>query len=107
MIGNTETKASKAHIDQYDFSKLVKNFDKAVAANALTDHWALTNAKLDKYLEVSKGEALGGDLSYQYGKDGSLATVSLNAAQDVMNSASFGINPQDLHNLFGLADGLG
>ncbi|MFI3156852.1 MAG: calcium-binding protein [Methylococcaceae bacterium] len=107
MIGNTETTASKAHIDQYDFSRLVKNFDKAVAANASTDHWALTNAKLDKYLEVSKGEALGGDLSYRYGKDGSLATVSLNAAQDVMNSASFGINPQDLHNLFGLTDGLG
>ncbi len=106
MIDNTETKASKARIEQYDFNKLVENFDKAVASNATTDHWALTNAKLNKYLEVSKGEALGGDLSYQYGKEGSLSAVSLNAAQDVMNSSSFCINPQDLHNLFGLADGL-
>jgi len=106
MIGNTEIKASKALIDQYDFHKLVESFDKAVAANATTDHWALTNAKLDSHLEQSKGEALGGDLTYQYGKNGSLAMVSLGAAQDVLDSSSFGVNPQDLHNLSGLKDGL-
>ena len=38
MIGNTETKAGKAHINLYDFGKLVESFDKAVA----TDHWVLT-----------------------------------------------------------------
>jgi len=106
MIDNTESKASKARIDQYDFGKLVESFDKAVAANATTDHWALTNAKLDSHLEQSKGEALGGDLTYQYGKNGSLAMVSLGAAQDVLDSSSFGVNPQDLHNLSGLKDGL-
>ena len=106
MIGNTEIKASKARIDSYDFGKLVESFDKAVAANATTDHWALTNAKLDSHLEQSKGEALGGDLTYQYGKNGSLAAVSLGAAQDVLDNSSFGINPQNLHNLSGLKDGL-
>ena len=106
MIGNTESKASKARIDQYDFGKLVESFDKAVAANATTDHWALTNAKLDRHLEHSKGEALGGDLAYQYGQNGSLTALSLGAAQDVLDSSSFGVNPQDLHNLSRLKEGL-
>jgi len=106
MIANTETKADKARINQYDFGKLVGSFDQDVAANAMTDHWALTNAKLDKHLERYKGEALGGDLTYQYGQNGSLAAVSLGVAQDVLDSSSFGINPQKLHDLSGLKDGL-
>jgi len=106
MIGNAETKASKARINLYDFGKLVESFDKAVATDATTDHWALTNTKLDKHLEQSKGEALGGDLTYQYGKNGSLAALSLGTAQDVLDSSSFGVKPQDLHNLSGLSEGI-
>jgi len=106
MIGNAETKASKARINLYDFGKLVESFDKTVATDATTDHWALTNAKLDKHLEQSKGEALGGDLTYQYGKNDSLAALSLGTAQDVLDSSSFGVKPQDLHNLSGLSEGI-
>ncbi|MCK9395809.1 MAG: hypothetical protein M0Q44_09490 [Methylobacter sp.] len=90
----------------YDFDKLVESFDKAVAADATTDHWALTNAKLDKHLEQSKGEALGGDLTYHYGKNDSLAAASLGAAQDVLDSSSFGVKPPDLRNPPGLSEGI-
>lgn len=105
MIGNTEPKVNKTRVDRYDFNKLVENFDQAVAINTATDHWPLTDAKQDKHEEQFKGKALGGDLTYQYGGNGSLATVSLEVAQDLLDSSSFGMNPQDLHGLSSLSKG--
>ena len=111
IIGNdlsasTSGKPDKKTIRQFDFGKLVASYDQAVAANRTTDHWALTNAMLDKHLEHSSGGALGGDLAWQYGMNGSLAMVSLNAAQDVLDNSSFGTKAQHLHKLSSSKDGV-
>ncbi|MDO8262337.1 MAG: putative Ig domain-containing protein [Gallionella sp.] len=111
IIGNdlsasTSGKPDNKTIRQFDFSKLVASYDQAVAANSTTDHWALTNAMLDKHLEHSSGGALGGDLAWQYGMNGTLAMVSLNAAQDILDDNSFGSKPQHLHMPSKLKDGV-
>lgn len=111
IIGNdlsasTSGKPDNKTIRQFDFDKLVASYDQAVAANSTTDHWALTNVLLDKHLEHSSGGALGGDLAWQYGMNGSLAMVSLNAAQDVLDNSSFGIKAQHLHKLSSSKDGV-
>ncbi|MDE2310172.1 MAG: hypothetical protein KGL01_05015, partial [Betaproteobacteria bacterium] len=114
MISNVMSKSMQDSHDklegkavwQFDFGALVKNFDQAVAAKGATDHWALANALLDKHLEHSSEGVLGGDLAWQYGTNGSLASVSLNAAQDVLGNSSFGANPQQVHKLSGLKDGV-
>ncbi|MGZ4989733.1 MAG: hypothetical protein ACXV8S_03125, partial [Methylobacter sp.] len=54
---------------------------------------------LSAHLSGSDSETLGGDLAYWYGKNGNFSGFSQTAAQDVLNDASFGINPQALHAL--------
>ena len=41
-------------------------------------------------------EALGGDLAYQYGTNGSLSGIGLNAAQTIVGSPGFGSLAQSL-----------
>ena len=41
--------------------------------------------------------ALGGDLAYQYGLNGSLTGVGYGAAQNALNDANFGAAPQTLN----------
>ena len=69
----------------FDFSKLVKNFDLAVAKSASNANgWAAMNSLLDAHLSGSTTQALGGDLSFQYANAGTLAGLGLTLAQTDM-----------------------
>jgi len=83
-------------IEQFNFAGLAGRFDQALAATPTLTSWSLTNALLDFHIGESDTAALGGDLAYQYGRNGSLSTVGLTAAQGMLGSASFGSAPQAL-----------
>jgi hypothetical protein len=93
-------------VQTFDFQGIFGAFEAARAANPALTSWALTNALLDFHLSGSDTEALGGDLAYQYGKNGALTGIALNAAQDIVGSAQFGSQPQALRPLASLQDGL-
>jgi len=68
--------------------------------------WALTNALTNFQLSSSSDTAaFGGDLAYQYGKNGTLAGIGLTAAQDVIGNANLGTQTQTLQPLAGLQTG--
>ncbi len=72
-------------VEVFDFSKLVKNFDLAVAKSASNANgWAAMNSLLDAHLSGSTTQALGGDLSFQYANAGTLAGLGLTLAQTDM-----------------------
>jgi len=93
-------------IRNYDFTAIVNAFDQANGGSANFMHWHATDSLLTAHLAASDSEALGGDLAYQYGSNGNFSGFSQTAAQDVLNNPSFGANPQLLHDLAGLTDGL-
>lgn len=84
-------------VETFDFAGLVESFNKALAADATLDSWVLTNALMDFHLSGSDVDAIGGDLAYQYGMNGSLTGIGLNAAQSVISAAQFGQSAQSLN----------
>ena len=92
-------------VERFDFKKLVQQYDQARAGDPTLDRWALMNQLLDARLAVSDTEAMGGDLAYQYGMNGSLAGISLGAAQQVLNAPQFGTQAQALRPLSELQQG--
>jgi hypothetical protein len=92
-------------VEEFNFSGLVGAFDAARTANPGLTSWALTNALADFQLAGSDSAALGGDLAYQYGKNGTLAGIGLTAAQEVIGNAGFGTQAQTLQPLAGLQSG--
>ena len=94
-------------IERFDFNQIVQKFDQARAVSASNaNHWAVMNSLLDAHLAGSDTEAIGGDLAYRYGLNGSLSGIAINAAQNVLASSQFGSAPQALQSLAGLQDGL-
>jgi Ca2+-binding RTX toxin-like protein len=93
-------------VQSYDFLGLVSAFDQSRAQSPGLSSWALTNALLQFHLSGSDDAALGGDLAYWYGRNGSLSGISLQAAQQVIGAAGFGSDAQQLHAFSGLQDGL-
>jgi hypothetical protein len=93
-------------VQTFDFQGLVGAFDAARAANPGITTWALTNALLQNHLTGSDTAALGGDLAYYYGKNGTLAGVGFEKAQDVVASAQFGSQAQTLRALDQLQSGV-
>ncbi|HEX4986744.1 MAG TPA: cadherin-like domain-containing protein [Burkholderiales bacterium] len=79
-------------VETFDFTALVRAFDDTGRVN----DWSLTNALLSAHLSGSDTEALGGDLAYQYGMNGTLGGIGLLAAQDILKSVQFGNAPQSL-----------
>ncbi|HEX9278753.1 MAG TPA: hypothetical protein VGA51_20460, partial [Casimicrobiaceae bacterium] len=92
-------------VQAFDFSQLVNAFDAARAADPGLTSWALTNGLAQFHLSGSDTDALGGDLAYQYGENGTLAGVGFNKAQDVLTGAGFGTQAQTLRPLATLQDG--
>jgi Ca2+-binding RTX toxin-like protein len=92
-------------VNDFDFTALVDKYDQARGKNKNLAHWSVMNSLLDAHLAASDSEALGGDLAYQYGKNGTLAGMGLGAAQDVLNSPQFGAQAQTLHPLATLQEG--
>ncbi|MES2356088.1 MAG: hypothetical protein V4568_17125 [Pseudomonadota bacterium] len=94
-------------VDEFNFDGLVSKFDAARAANSTLTTWALSQALLDMHLSSSDSAAIGGDLAYQYGKNGNLSLVGSTGAQNVLANAQFGSStPQTLQSSVGLQEGI-
>ena len=92
-------------VERFDFAGLVGAFDAARTANPGLSSWAITNALTQFHLSGSDTAALGGDLAWQYGRNGTLAGMGVNAAQEVLGDAQFGVQAQQLRPLAGLQEG--
>jgi trimeric autotransporter adhesin len=92
-------------VQGFDFGGLVSAFDEAMAQTPGLTSWALTNALLANHLAASDDAAIGGDLAYWYGRNGGLAGMSIEAAQQVIGAPNFGSEAQQLHAFSGLQDG--
>jgi Ca2+-binding RTX toxin-like protein len=92
-------------IENFNFAGLAGAFDAARTANPGLTSWALTNALASFQLAGSDSAALGGDLAYQYGKNGTLAGIGITPAIDVLSNASLGTSAQTLQPLSGLQVG--
>ncbi len=92
-------------VQTFDFAQLANAFDAARAADPSLPSWALLNGLTQFHLSGSDTDALGGDLAYQYGENGTLAGVGFNKAQDVLTGAGFGTQAQTLRPLATLQDG--
>jgi hypothetical protein len=65
--------------------------------------WALSASLLEFYLAGSDTVAIGGDLAYQYAKNGNLSNLSATPAQTLLASPQFGA-AQGLQNVAALQD---
>jgi Ca2+-binding RTX toxin-like protein len=83
-------------VERFDFGAIVDRFDADRAQQPLVGRWMMMNALLDAHLGGSDAAALGGDLAYQYGVNGSLAGIGLGAAQRIVGDAGFGRSTQTL-----------
>ncbi len=92
-------------VEKFNFSGLADKFDQALAANPCLTSWSLSSALTQFHLGGSDTEAIGGDLAYQYGKNGDLGGIGLAAAQDLLAQPQFGTAPQALKTLSGLQEG--
>ncbi|MRR58090.1 MAG: hypothetical protein EG824_07760 [Deltaproteobacteria bacterium] len=92
-------------VDTFDFHGLVTAFDAARAATPTLTSWSLVNAFVQNQLSAGDDSALGGDLAYQYGKNGTLAGIGLTAAQAVLGDTGFGTQSQVLRPLVDLQSG--
>ncbi len=88
-------------IETFDFAALANTFNAAGQVN----QWSLMNAMLNLHLSGSDTEALGGDLAYQYGRNGTLANIGLTPAQEVINATGFGSDTQLLRPIADLQQG--
>ena len=91
-------------IEQFNFDGLVTAFDQARTANPNLTSWALSNALNNFHLRASDTAAMGGDLAYQYAKNGNLANLSMTPAQSLLASSQFGVTSQNLQTASGLQD---
>ena len=84
-------------VNEFKFSKLVTDFDQARAINPTLSNWHVMNSLLSAHLSGSDTAALGGDLAYYYGSQGTLTGMSLVAAQSTLQSPQFGVATQAVH----------
>lgn len=92
-------------VENFNFAGLVGAFDAARAANTGLTTWALTDALTSFQLAGSDTAALGGDLAYQYGRNGTLAGVGVTSALATLSEANLGTTAQTLTPLSGLQTG--
>jgi Ca2+-binding RTX toxin-like protein len=92
-------------VQTFDFLGMVSAFDAARAATPGLTSWEITNALLAFHLSGADDMALGGDLAYWYGKNRTLAGISLQSAQQVIGAATFGSEAQSLRPFSGLQEG--
>jgi len=92
-------------VETFDFAGLVDAFDAARSAAPTLTHWALSDALTRFQLAGSDSAALGGDLAYQYGRNGSLTGIGVTPASGVLADPAFGNSAQALTPLVGLQIG--
>lgn len=93
-------------VERFNFDGLVTKFDQARVANPALTSWALSQALLQFHLGGSDTAAIGGDLTYQYGKTNNLTMIGSTGAQNVMNNAQFGSGQQAFQSVAGLQEGV-
>jgi Ca2+-binding RTX toxin-like protein len=94
-------------VELFDFGDLVERYDRARRNNPGLSRWALTNGLTSFQLDASGDDAaIGGDLAHQYGMTGSLAGITVSAAQEVIGSSDFGSDTQRLRTLNLYEEGL-
>ena len=89
-------------VQQFDFTAIVNAFDQArgnKSGEGSFRHWSVMNTLLDAHLAANDSAALGGDLAYQYGKNGTMAGFSQTAAQTIIGAAQFGNQAQTIGQL--------
>jgi Ca2+-binding RTX toxin-like protein len=91
-------------IEQFDFDGLVVKFDEARAANPALTAWSLSSSLLEFHLGGSDTAAIGGDLAYQYARNGNLSAISASPAQAILASTQFGTANQNLQSSNALQD---
>jgi Ca2+-binding RTX toxin-like protein len=91
-------------IELFNFDGLVAAFDQARAKKPNLTSWALSGSLSTYYLSGSDTAALGGDLAYQYARNGSLASLSMTPAQTLLADPAFGQGAQVLQPPAGLLD---
>jgi Ca2+-binding RTX toxin-like protein len=91
-------------IESFDFTAIVSKFDLARGTSATFSNWAMNNTLLDAHNGNSDAAALGGDLAYQYGKNGNLSSLSVNPAQGILGSTQLGTTAQALQPTANLQD---
>ncbi|TMQ75131.1 calcium-binding protein [Candidatus Accumulibacter phosphatis] len=92
-------------VETFDFAGLVDAFDAARSADPTLTDWALSDALTRFQLAGSDSAALGGDLAYQYGRNGSLTGIGVTPAMGVLADPAFGNSAQALTPLVGLQIG--
>ncbi|MFZ6748472.1 putative Ig domain-containing protein [Undibacterium sp. Ren11W] len=102
-VAASTNKLNNKKIEQFNFDGLVTKFDQARAATPSITSWALSASLLEFYLAGSDTAAIGGDLAYQYAKNGNLSSFSAMPAQSLLASPQFG-NAQGLQNVAALQD---
>ena len=88
-------------VANFNFAGLASAFDAAGAPAG----WALTDALLSKHLSGSDTAALGADLTYRYGRTGSLANIGFDPAVGILSGGSFGTSAQALQSAAVLESG--
>lgn len=86
-------------VENFNFSDLVNAFDAARATNMGLTSWALSDALTKFQLAGSDSAALGGDIAYQYGKNGNLASIGVTSALETISASSLGTTVQSLTSL--------
>ena len=94
----------------FDGTRLIRSFDTAYAASSSLrrgNPWAVMNSLLDAHLYGSDTAALGGDLAYQFGSQGSasLAGMGMAAAGSVISDTTFVTGLQTLNRPPALSSG--
>jgi hypothetical protein len=97
-------KLKNKKVEQFNFDGLVTAFDTARTTNTALTSWALSSSLLNFYLNSSDTAAIGGDLAYQYAKNGSLSNFSMTPAQGLLASTQFGTANQTLQAVNALQD---
>ncbi len=108
-LGDFAPKGSNAikdnRVERFNFQALVASFDAARTAKPNLNRWQMMDSMLANHLVGSDTAALGGDLAYRYGHDGSLANVGVDAAQAMLANAQLNVNPQALQAVAALRAG--
>jgi Ca2+-binding RTX toxin-like protein len=93
-------------LETFDFKGIVQAFDAALSKNCCLCDWSVTNALAQFHMSGSDSTAIGGDLAYQYGANGTLAGIAVGAVQGQVGSGDFAKQAQTLHSQTALKDGL-
>jgi Ca2+-binding RTX toxin-like protein len=83
-------------IEEFNFGQLVTAFNQALAATPTLTSWNLMNSLLSAHLSGSNTAALGGDLGYYDGLNGSLTGMNLATAVTTLQNAQFGKTAQTI-----------